>query len=413
VTDTAEYRRFLDWIGDKPISVCLILAARAALRAIPAIAPATVNNYHDTKAITLAIFRACAVSWICVAGNNTSGASRAANGANVAALQSRRKISVGNGKSSEAESHNFHQAAFAAERAALIAIRVTEDSEGMAQKNRFAEKDAGTAVNAAAEAMPVGLWREVTHDFSAIDNGVSVAELARRSLYSTGLTDPSGSAIGETAFGEESDEDLFPWYSLKQTLESRNEDWDIWTNWYEDRLFGRAQNPAFEKALLTLTEEEWKQEPTTVNARLKGLMEENLAQDELMGIFGAAQTSADMAGAIVVPASDRLVSVRDNQEPFDQLEKSLDEIRDEFARNHNYLRKNFDDFDRFEEASIQLRRQLRSGLVNLNFLLDSILPLMRKLSDFCKYASIIGGSLWIASGKGITAIEKIIAAAGG
>ncbi|MCB2098989.1 MAG: hypothetical protein KDE05_15265 [Parvularculaceae bacterium] len=56
-----------------------------------------------------------------------------------------------------------------------------------------------------------------------------------------------------------------------------------------------------------------------------------------------ASPPATMAGATMslpffqdgfVSASDRYVSVRDNQEPFDKLEKSLDDILSEFAKDH-------------------------------------------------------------------------------
>lgn len=63
------------------------------------------------------------------------------------------------------------------------------------------------------------------------------------------------------------------WAEFSQRLTDPDQDWDLWVNWYEERLHGRAINPHFEKALLSLSKEEWDKEPAAINARLKALME--------------------------------------------------------------------------------------------------------------------------------------------
>ena len=68
------------------------------------------------------------------------------------------------------------------------------------------------------------------------------------------------------------------WDSLRDALLSRNEDWDVWTNWYSARLRGRVtyshltakQNEEIEVArVLEIIEDDWKQGPAHVNAKVR------------------------------------------------------------------------------------------------------------------------------------------------
>lgn len=59
------------------------------------------------------------------------------------------------------------------------------------------------------------------------------------------------------------------WQTLKADLLSRNEDWDIWTDWYEDRLAGRPPEAKLDRARIMLPDGLWKQGAKAVNAELK------------------------------------------------------------------------------------------------------------------------------------------------
>ncbi|WP_346910744.1 P-loop NTPase fold protein [uncultured Roseibium sp.] len=56
------------------------------------------------------------------------------------------------------------------------------------------------------------------------------------------------------------------WEELKSQLLSRGEAWDVWTNWYEDRLMGRPpEDEALASARVTLPEPMWREGPKLVN----------------------------------------------------------------------------------------------------------------------------------------------------
>jgi hypothetical protein len=84
---------------------------------------------------------------------------------------------------------------------------------------------------------------------------------------------------------------------------------------------------------------------------------DDVLRDAVDGPF-ALDTSA-LAGP-QVPASDRYVSVRDNQPLFDDLTKSLSRIRDEFARDHN--KRQFDQ----QPAFLALRSEVFATLAQID-----------------------------------------------
>ncbi|MBD1545120.1 KAP family P-loop NTPase fold protein [Roseibium aggregatum] len=64
------------------------------------------------------------------------------------------------------------------------------------------------------------------------------------------------------------------WQELKAKLGILDEGWDVWTEWYEDRLAGKApEDEALAVAGATLPEPIWHQGPKLVNATIKELTE--------------------------------------------------------------------------------------------------------------------------------------------
>jgi hypothetical protein len=60
------------------------------------------------------------------------------------------------------------------------------------------------------------------------------------------------------------------WRALKEDLLRNGEDnWQVWSTWYEDRLIGATGNQALELARATLPDEMWKPKPKVVNAHIK------------------------------------------------------------------------------------------------------------------------------------------------
>jgi hypothetical protein len=62
------------------------------------------------------------------------------------------------------------------------------------------------------------------------------------------------------------------WKKLKQDLFAVQEDWEVWTDWYETRLQGKAYYEESEMARLRVAEENWEQGPRIVNREIKGLV---------------------------------------------------------------------------------------------------------------------------------------------
>jgi hypothetical protein len=67
---------------------------------------------------------------------------------------------------------------------------------------------------------------------------------------------------------------LQTWEPLKAALLAADEDWIVWTDWYEERLKGREAALALEIARATIPDETWKQGPRVVNGQIRRLYEE-------------------------------------------------------------------------------------------------------------------------------------------
>lgn len=59
-----------------------------------------------------------------------------------------------------------------------------------------------------------------------------------------------------------------------------NEDWEVWTEWYEARLAGHPAIEALEVARVMIAEEVWKQGPKVVNAEIRRLIEKHKRDEE-------------------------------------------------------------------------------------------------------------------------------------
>lgn len=59
------------------------------------------------------------------------------------------------------------------------------------------------------------------------------------------------------------------WTDIKQGLLAANDDWGVWTDWYEARLRGKASSEALEAARLMIKNDIWEQGPAVVNSEFK------------------------------------------------------------------------------------------------------------------------------------------------
>jgi hypothetical protein len=74
------------------------------------------------------------------------------------------------------------------------------------------------------------------------------------------------------------------WGELRHALVDADENWGVWTNWYEQRLGGQATSQEIEIARVTIDNAIGGQEPRAVNAHIRELIEEReIFQDALSG----------------------------------------------------------------------------------------------------------------------------------
>jgi hypothetical protein len=97
-------------------------------------------------------------------------------------------------------------------------------------------------------------------DAALLDHDFSPVTLATRQLWS------------ERVPGWADDQ----WRELSQDLiETADEDWQVWIDWHDARVEGRAPNQMFELAIAAIPNELWQRGPKFVNAHLKQVIEEN------------------------------------------------------------------------------------------------------------------------------------------
>lgn len=164
------------------------------------------------------------------------------------------------------------------------------------------------------------------------------------------------------------------WSKLSLTLRKLNQDWDVWIDWYEDRCAGRKQNATFEKALLTLTEEEWKDNPADVNILIKDRMK--IGQRAAVSIFefrsgrieGGAyaldpESAPSLAQGLYEELKEDLCKLKKRLEGFEGI-PTVDDIVDDIDRTLRRLGERLEDADlgglialcdKFKNASWRIR----------------------------------------------------------
>jgi len=112
----------------------------------------------------------------------------------------------------------------------------------------MASADAASASAAAASAAAA--------DAELVDKGVSAADLSGQPLWLNGTP----------KWAQDQ------WSQLKQALLKDNQDWNVWTDWYRDRLEGLPAIGALELARVMIADEIWNKGPRAVNAEIARLI---------------------------------------------------------------------------------------------------------------------------------------------
>ena len=244
------------WLMNRPREDAVAIAARAALRVAPLLMTALDEDTEARRAaIVLPVFRALAASWVAAVGP-TQGAKvrKAAYAAATDAAATR---------TTDAAAHAAYAATHAAHATTAVAhaYAATHAARAAAAADAAADAAARDATNAAAFAavFTAAAWSAASVEAAALEKGQAPERVVAMPLWSEEM--PVRMRI--------------TWAELQDHLNNANEGWEVWTDWYEDRLHGRPFNKPLEEARVLIPDEIWKQGPKAVNAEIKRLIEEH------------------------------------------------------------------------------------------------------------------------------------------
>ncbi len=298
------------WLETQPSEVCALIAARAALRVLPWAALDVPEHgggegQRRFAAFFAVLFRTSAFTW--VAGKYPTRANElraaaaradadAAARADAAAAYTRAAYARAAAIAAAAADDGLDRAAAASDARAAAearAIRAAAADEAYAHAaadeayahaaavdsiyaaahaayaaahpaagaaHGFAAAGAAAAVASAVAAAAVAaayIWSAVSNDATSIRAGTSVRELAEQPLW------PDGVAPDWVAGN---------WERMRAALPGAD-GWDVWIDWYEDRLKGGPVREEIELLYATVPLEKWEEGPAAANAWISAELE--------------------------------------------------------------------------------------------------------------------------------------------
>jgi hypothetical protein len=230
------------WLRNQPIEVGMVLAARAALRVIPALSLASrpTGSLTARRMTVIRVFRAVASAWAVSAFPSQRDVLREAARQAVAGLGNLRAPSP--------------------ERAAAYALAaiLAPDADIPAR----AATAVGYALDAAGEKGKAAFEITLTaimEDAHLLSQRFSAVTIAHSQLWP----------------GQVPDWAQAHWEDLKLKLLAENNGWEVWSQWYEDRLSGALSREQIEVARTTIPDQVWQQQPSILNRHIQELIEES------------------------------------------------------------------------------------------------------------------------------------------
>jgi hypothetical protein len=236
------------WLKEQSDDIAVVFAARAALRVIPAItlSPWPGSARSTTPEIMLRAFRAVAAAWAVAA---CPGQRDHLNKAARAAL-----IGLGDLNAPSPI------------RAVVYAAATASGEAGAATRASTVVGYALDAVGSKGRDAFDHLLQALATDAGILSDGFSAVTLANSQLW------PGRPPAWVSA----------DWGELRASLLDLDENWEVWTVWYDERLGGTTTNQDLEVARVLIEDNVWSQEPKKANAHIKLLLEERgIFQDAL------------------------------------------------------------------------------------------------------------------------------------
>jgi hypothetical protein len=256
------------WLEAHSYDAAVVLTARAALRTVPELAPRPGNRLTNSgRRTVLEVFRCAAASWYSAAypgGRETLYSNLLA-----AALR--------------------QTGAFASNRAASSAASTAVGRNWVPTASaalEYALEAGGSSNTKPFQAM---LSAVTTDANEIVDREMSPPLLATKPLW----------------FDQQPDWARDRWVRLKRALLGANEDWEVWTDWYDKRLEGEAPNEVIELSRANVPHEMCKFDPVVVNARIKQLVQEH--SPPVLEQPGAQNVSPPTAVSDFMPVLDHPV----------------------------------------------------------------------------------------------------------
>jgi hypothetical protein len=287
-TDFKNRSQLDAWLGKQPPDVAVVLAARAALRVLPVVQTAKHEGF--TGVLVLPVFRATVFSWASAnypaQRSELAAAAAAAYSAAVAAAAAAVvALATADADAIRADYNAYAADAYAAvaagNAAAAAAARAAEAYAAVVAARAAAAAARAAAVRAAAayagarsyaiahagDAAAPFFWSALSSDATRLEKGAAASAIARSPLWRQGQPEQLHSL----------------WREMKTALHAANQDWQVWTIWYDDRLKGRVRDKTRELAYVRIEEALWGQGPAIVNAEIERRIAMSSYEDRLRG----------------------------------------------------------------------------------------------------------------------------------
>ncbi|MDP3552630.1 hypothetical protein [Methylocystis sp.] len=261
------------WLTDQPREASVAIAARAAVRALPlAVLIARPIKPRLFENLNCALFRATALAWVAATYRTPINVVlRSASDAAEAAAYAVRADSSAASDAAEAAAYAVRAdsaAAADAAAAADVAVRATYAvaADGTRPLARAAARAAAYAARAADAYGADIAWEAVSADARFIvEDGAVPKHVSKRARK---LASDEGLWLNDTP-GWATDH----WHSLREAL-PREDDWQVWIDWYQRRLDGRSASQDIELVYARVPIEEWEKGPAAANRWIKERLDE-------------------------------------------------------------------------------------------------------------------------------------------